>query len=132
MTEKYHLEKVLRRLIGNHEWVAIQGECVAPNVQGNKYQVKSADLYVFNLIYPEGRVPSLEAKKIIEEQGLHFVPIVNESMNIKEMTVEEVLQYANGKSRLYDTLREGIVFRSEDGKQSFNAVSPDFLIKHNI
>ena len=47
------------------------------------------------------------------------------------MSVAEVLEYATGKSQLYDTLREGIVFRSLDGKQSFKAVSPEFLIKHN-
>lgn len=47
------------------------------------------------------------------------------------MTVPEVLEYATGKSQLYDTLREGIVFRSEDGKQSFKAVSPEFLLKNN-
>jgi len=27
-------------------------------------------------------------------------------------------------------LREGIVFRTKDGTQSFKAVSPDFLMKH--
>jgi len=130
VAEKYDLKNVLHQLIGDHEWVAIQGECVAPNVQGNKYKVTEADLYVFNLVYPEGRVGSLEAKEIVEKQGLKFVPILEERVSIKGMTVAEVLEYATGRSKLYDTLREGIVFRTLDGKQSFKAVSPDFLIKH--
>ena len=46
------------------------------------------------------------------------------------MNVTEVLDYATGKSALYDTLREGIVFRSPNGEQSFKAVSPEFLMKH--
>lgn len=131
VSDIYNMEETLHNLIGDNEWVAIQGECVAPNVQGNKYKVKSPDLYVFNLIYPDGRVPSIEAKHIIEEQGLKFVPIIEEKANIKGMSVQDVLDYATGKSLLSDGLREGIVFRSLDGKQSFKAVSPDFLIKYN-
>ena len=131
VAEKYNLEEVLHKLIGDNEWVAIQGECIAPNVQGNKYKVTEPDLYVFNLVYPNGRIGSVEAKKIIAEHGLKFVPIIGEEVSIKGMTVPEVLEYATGKSQLYDTLREGIVFRSLDGKQSFKAVSPEFLIKHN-
>ncbi len=131
VAEKYKLEEVLHKLIGDNEWVAIQGECISPKVQGNKYKVKESDLYVFNLIYPSGRVGSVETKKIVTEYGLKFVPIVDEEVSIKGMTVPEVLEYATGKSQLYDTLREGIVFRSLDGKQSFKAVSPEFLIKYN-
>ncbi len=130
VAEKYNIEQILHQLIGDNEWVAIQGECVASNVQGNKYKVIEPDLYVFNLIYPSGRVGSVEAKRIIGEYGLKFVPIIDESVNLKGMSVADVLKYATGKSQLYDTLREGIVFRSLDGKQSFKAVSPDFLIKH--
>ena len=132
VAKRYDLEKVLHRLIGDHEWVAIQGECVAPNVQGNKYHVKTADLYVFNLIYPTGRVGSLEAAKIVEKQGLKFVPIIEEAVDLKGKSVAEVLEYATGQSQLYDTLREGVVFRSQDGVHSFKAVSPEFLMKHNI
>lgn len=131
VAEKYNIEEVLHKLIGDNEWVAIQGECIASNVQGNKYHVTEPDLYVFNLIYPSGRFGSVEAKKIVGEYGLKFVPIIDEAADIKGMTVSEVLDYATGKSQLYDTLREGIVFRSLDGKQSFKAVSPEFLIKHN-
>lgn len=131
VAEKYNIEEVLHKLIGDNEWVAIQGECVASNVQGNKYHVTEPDLYVFNLIYPSGRVGSVEAKKIVNDLGLKFVPILSENAQIKGMTVPEVLEYATGKSQLYDTLREGIVFRSEDGKQSFKAVSPEFLLKNN-
>lgn len=131
VAEKYNIEEVLHKLIGDNEWVAIQGECVASNVQGNKYHVTEPDLYVFNLIYPNGRVGSVEAKKIVNDLGLKFVPILSEDAQIHGMTVPKVLEYATGKSQLYDTLREGIVFRSEDGKQSFKAVSPEFLLKNN-
>lgn len=130
VAKKYNIKDVLLSLIGENEWVCIQGECVAPNVQKNKYHVDEPDLYVFNVIFPNGRMNSIEAKVLISDKGLKFVPIINESVSLKGMTVNEVLAYATGKSELYDTLREGIVFRSLDGKQSFKAVSPEFLIKN--
>lgn len=46
-------------------------------------------------------------------------------------TVDECLEYAHGESQLGNTIREGIVFRSQDGKQSFKAVDPLFLLKYN-
>jgi len=128
VSDKYQIENALRNLIGKHEWIAIQGECIGPKIQKNKYGVKDYDLYVFNLIYPSGRVGSKLARSICENKGLNFVPIVDEHVILPD-TVDEVLAYAHGKSQLADTLREGIVFRTKDGKQSFKAVDPEFLLK---
>lgn len=124
------IEKLNKRAKDGHSLYIGQCECVAPNVQKNKYRVDEPDLYVFNVIFPNGRMNSIKAKALMSDKGLKFVPIINESVSLKGMTVNEVLTYATGKSELYDTLREGIVFRSLDGKQSFKAVSPEFLIKN--
>ena len=131
VAEKYNIEEALYKLIGDNAWVAVQGECIAPGVQKNKYKVKFPDFYAFNLIYPGGRVGSVEAKKILENVEIKFVPIICDDAPIQGMTVSEVLEYADGKSKLYDTLREGIVFRSENGTQSFKAVSPKSLMKYD-
>lgn len=130
VSQRYQIENALRNMIGDRDWIAIQGECVAPNVQGNKYKVKTPDLYVFNLIYPTGRLGSKVAKSIIENHGMKFVPIITEDYVLPD-TVQEVLDYADGKSVLGDTLREGIVFRSKDGVHSFKAVSNKFLLHYN-
>ena len=128
VSEKYNIENALRNMIGDRDWIAIQGECIGPKIQKNKYGVKDCDLFVFNLIYPTGRVNSKLAKSICEQHGLNFVPIVEFGYILPD-TVDEILAYADGKSQLADTLREGIVFRSMDGKQSFKAVSNKFLLK---
>lgn len=130
VSDRYNVENALKNMIGDRDWIAIQGECIAPNVQGNKYKVTEPDLYVFNLIYPSGRIDSLMARNICECHGLKFVPIIETDYVLPD-TVNEVLEYAHGQSKLYDTLREGIVFRSKDGKQSFKAVDPLFLLKHD-
>ena len=128
VSDKYEIENVLKNMIGNHEWIAIQGECTGPKIQKNKYRVTDCDLFVFNLIYPNGRVGSRLAKSMCEQHGLNFVPILDEHVILPD-TVDEVLAYAHGKSQLVDNLREGIVFRTKDGKQSFKAVDPEFLIR---
>lgn len=132
VSDRYGIESILRRMMTrlDVEWIAIQGECVAPNVQGNKYKVDKPDLYVFNLILPSGRSGSLEAKMFVEQYGLKFVPIIDANATLPD-TVQEILEYAHGQSAIGDTLREGIVFRSQDGKQSFKAVDPLFLIKYD-
>lgn len=130
VSDRYNIENLLRSIIGDNDWVAIQGECVAPNVQGNKYKVTEPDLYVFNVIYPTGRMGSITAKALCDAIGLKFVPIVSNGYVLPE-TVNEVLDYAHGQSAIGDTLREGLVFRSMDGKQSFKAVDPLFLLKYD-
>lgn len=130
VSDKYQIKNALRNMIGDRDWVAIQGECIGPKVQKNKYRVKDPDLFVFNLLYPTGRVDSLRAKSICENHGFNFVPIVDVNVKLPD-TVDGVLAYADGQSMLADTLREGIVFRSNDGKQSFKAVSNQFLLRWN-
>jgi hypothetical protein len=130
VSDRYNLEDKLKNLIGEHEWIAIQGECIAPNVQGNKYKVSEADLFVFNILYPNGIIGTVESKRICESVGLKFVPIINDNY-ILPNTVDELLDYSSGQSELGNTLREGLVIRSLDGKTSFKAVDPLFLIKYN-
>ena len=45
-----------------------------------------------------------------------------------ERRVDELLEIATGESVLDTGLREGLVLRSQDGSQSFKAVSNEFLM----
>lgn len=130
VAEKYNLRAVLEDLIGDNEFIAIQGECIAPNVQGNKYKVNEPDLYVFNLIYPNGKVICLEGEEILKKYNIKWCPLIDDNCTLPD-TVNELLDYATGKSKLFNTLREGFVFRNYDKNISFKAVSPEFLIKND-
>lgn len=127
---KYNIKSVLKDLIGDNEFVAIQGECIDTNVQGNKYKVSEADLYAFNLIYPSGKIPCLQGEEILKKYEIKWCPLVNAEYVLPD-TVNELLDHVTGKSKLYDTLREGSVFRCYEKNLSFKAVSPDFLIKND-
>lgn len=132
MVKKYKIYDALKKIIGNNDWVAIQGEAAGPKIQKNRQGLKVNRLFVFNLIYPNGRVKSVEAAEIIKSVGLEWVPIIATGVDLHGKTEEDLLNMANGKSALNpDKMREGIVFRAEnpDMDLSFKAVSPDYLLK---
>lgn len=131
--EKYKLKEVLKKLIEIYDcdWVAIQGECIGPGIQKNKYKVKECDLFAFNLITPNGRYSTDDMVKELVPLGIKCVPVLTH-LSLIGKSCDEILNMANGKSELNkDSLREGIVFRSLDGKKSFKAVSPEFLAKND-
>ena len=67
-------------------------------------------------------------KDLLEEYGIPCVPVIDGSYILPD-TVDELLEYAAGKSVIDGGMREGIVFRSLDGKKSFKAVSNEYLMK---
>jgi len=130
VARKYNIKEVLMDLIKDNDFVAIQGECISPKVQGNKYKVSEPDLYAFNLIYPDGKVSCLLGEKTLNNYGIKWCPLIKKEFILPD-TVNELLNYSTEKSKLYNTLREGLVFRNYEKNSSFKAVSPDFLIKND-
>ena len=130
---KYNIEDFLKSYMQIHpelKWVCIQGEGVG-TVQGNPLKLKEDDLYVFNFKDSEkGRWPSEEAKALIETWGMKWVPIIG----VVKMpdTMEELKALADGPSVVNpEVMREGFVYRSLDGQDSFKNVSNAFLLsKH--
>ena len=133
MAEKYHFEDVLAALVEKYdlEWVTLQGETYGAGIQKREYGLKEHDFVGFNLIFSDrGRLNSVEAKKILAEYGIPWVPIVDEHFVLPD-TVEELLAIATDKSVIDGGMREGLVFRSQDGTRSFKAVSNEFLLKYH-
>lgn len=134
MADKYDVEKVLATFISEHpacEWVTIQGETFGAKVQNRDYSMKDRDLLCFNLIDSvNGRWNSNEAAKWVENHGMKWVPIF-EKMQLPD-TLEELRAYVHSTpSKIDGGMREGIVFRSLDGKRSFKCVDPEYLIKYH-
>lgn len=131
---KYDIEKHLKDFLNNTkecDWVCIQGEGVG-SIQGNPLKLKEDDLYVFNFIDScVGRWNSYEGKKLIEKWGMKWVPILGEVKMPKSM--EELKELATGKSVVNPrVLREGLVYRTTDGLDSFKNVSREYLLRHNV
>jgi hypothetical protein len=109
------------------KWVYIQGEGVG-SVQGNPLKLKENDLYLFNFVTSEsGRLSSFAGKSIVNDWGIKWVPIIG-TMQIPR-TMSELKAMATGKSVVNpEVLREGLVFRTLDGKESFKNVSKEYLL----
>lgn len=128
MANKLDIKNVLKDLLGKSKWIAIQGECIGPKIQGNPYKLNEVRFYAFNLIYPSGRIDSYNAYNILEHCKVPFVPILETDVSFQDKSAQDLINMADGKSKLADVNREGFVCRSDDGKLSFKAVSPKYLL----
>lgn len=130
VARQYEIEKILKDLIGNREWIAIQGEIIGTGIQGNKYKVDGYEFYAFNLIYPEGKVDNYVANVSLTLKGIPFVPILANHFYLLD-SIDEMIKFSNGVSLLNpETLREGVVLRNYKKNISFKVVSPEFLLKY--
>lgn len=133
IAEMYDLEDRMNFMLDELgvNWIAIQGEIAGPGIQKNPDGLKDIEFFVFNIITPKGRWGTQEMAKFCYKYGLGTVPILDLDYILPD-TVDNMLRYATGPSMLNpQVLREGVVVRSKDGKQSFKAVSPEYLIRHD-
>ena len=144
MAEKYNIEDILAKLMNGFEmngtifhpeYVTIQGETYGEGVQKRDYGLKEHKFMAFNVIFgmPDGhswRLNPVEMTKLLSQFNLPCVPIIDEHY-VLPATCDELLEYATGVSMVDGGMREGFVFRSKDGVQSFKAVSNEFLLKYH-
>lgn len=128
---KYNIEENLKEHLSAFpelKWVCIQGEGVG-TVQGNPLKLDEDDLYVFNFKDSEtGRWPSEQGRAQVEAWGMKWVPIVGVVTLPK--TMEEMKAQATGPSMVNpEVMREGYVYRTLDGQESFKNVSNEYLLK---
>jgi RNA ligase (TIGR02306 family) len=110
--------------------VSFQGELIGEGIQGNPYKIKGQKVYLFNVFDIDNHEYADLDKfvSVINELGLDTVPKL-ETNYIIPSTIEEILQYADGKSYLNPNFdREGVVMRSKNRKISFKAISNKFLL----
>lgn len=119
--------------------LAIQGELLGMNVQGNKYKFTSYRYLVYNIfdINKQEYLDFEDFKSTVKFLNLTPVPVIDTNFVLNH-TVKELVEYSKGKS-IYSNCphREGIVLRplKEErdyklGRLSFKAINPDFLLKY--
>lgn len=136
MADKYSIKNVLEDLLAyGYDFVTIQGETFGEGIQKRDYGLKEHVFEVFNVIFgfSDGttkRLNPIEMKKLMDKYNVPTVPIVATDVTLPD-TCEEVLAMAGGEAEIYGGMREGLVFRSLDGKHSFKAVDNEFLLKYH-
>ena len=132
LADKYDIEKILTQFATENDYnrVVLQGEGVG-SVQGNPYKFTENQLFVFNLIIDGTRLGTVEMADFCKSHGLTSVPIIDTAYELPK-TMEEMKLEADGYSELNPKVkREGFVYRSQNGQQSFKNVSREYLLKHN-
>ena len=134
MAQKYDVFNVLSHIIDELgcDWVTIQGETYGEGIQRNTYDLDHHDFRAFNLITSDkGRWNTIDMEEYLTPLGIFSVPILNEGMVLPD-TVEELREFVNSEpSVINKKIKEGIVFRTKDGVQSFKCVSPEYLLKYH-
>jgi hypothetical protein len=149
------VEEKMRAFMKVHdlEALTLQGELYGSGIQKNPYNLSYQNVRFFRVFDPIKYqfFEIHDAIKAIETMGLEFVPIIEDDMTLPD-TVDELLEYADGRSALYDTAREGVVFVAyhalpgkvaetgetarplEDyqGRLSFKVISNKFILKHDL
>ena len=126
---RHDLEEKLKIAGGN---IAVQGELIGNGIQGNKYQMRDQDFYVYDIYdIDAGRYYTpAERKAFVEVFKLNHCPVLHSNTEIID-SVESLLKLAEGKSVMgtVGCEREGLVFKCNEKTVSFKAISNKFLLK---
>ena len=134
MADKYDLPTKLPKL-GNF---AVQGEICGPGIQQNRLGLSAVDVFVFDIydIDAQRYLNFVELLEVTDSLGMHRVPLIKANF-VFDLSLEELLESANGRYPISGNLQEGIVVRPMEemysetlsGRLSFKALSNEFLLK---
>jgi RNA ligase (TIGR02306 family) len=130
VARKFKIEDNMRRNF--MKGMAIQGEMLGEGIQGNQYKVQ-LDFYVYDMynVHTGQYILPVQLKAACEKLGLKHVPILCEATEIKEQTIQSLLEYAEGKSMLNGSVREGVVLKSNTvHDRSFKCINNSWLLKN--
>jgi len=142
------VEGKMRKIMSDRDLkgLTLQGELIGEGIQKNKYKIKGQEVRFFRAFDPIAYsfFSFDELRGMCEITGLKWVPLIETDLTLPD-TVEELILMADGRSALYDTAREGIVFVAESviggmdarplenyqGRLSFKVISNKFILKHD-
>ena len=133
VARKYKIKETLEDLIGNLDWIVLQGEITGDRIQGNKYPMDGGErFWAFNMITPERKLTTEELQSVLSSYGIYTVPIFDSAFIIPEdYQIADLVKYVQGKSQIYPREREGFVFRNVEQNVSFKCINPEFLIRND-
>lgn len=134
VARKQHILEMLEQYYKDTgQSLAVQGELVGPQIEGNIYGLKDHCYYVYTVwsIDQQRELPPETARRIAEVLGQPYVPVTNPCFTLPD-SPSDLLVRATGMTTLAssrtDTLREGFVYKHPSGR-SFKAVSNEYLMK---
>lgn len=133
--QKYQL---LETLLSSGKSYALQGELVAPDIQGNHEKVKDVEFHLFDVFDIDEQKYLLPAERqaFAKIWNIPHVTVITTGVlsdivapfNGKDI-VDKCLDFAEGKGDNEGVKREGVVFKSTSRDFSFKAISNSYLLK---
>jgi RNA ligase (TIGR02306 family) len=123
--------------IGNF---ALQMELIGEGIQGNQEKIKGHRLYLFDVynIDEQTYLNPVERQRLLDSlldagADLEHAPVLDPSLCVTDCfdSVEKLLAFADGPSLNPAAKREGLVFKSNDSRFSFKAISNKWLLKNS-
>lgn len=116
--------------------LTIQGEVIGEGIQKNRYRIKGQSIRFFRAFYPDKHqfAPWNEFVVMMKLMDLPIVPVIEVGFKLPDK-YEDLLLYADGRSLIAETAREGVIFvaenpyYSDNGRLSFKVISNKFLLK---
>jgi RNA ligase (TIGR02306 family) len=141
IARKYNIEERLRSVGQN---LAIQGEIAGPGIQSNRAKLSEVQLFVFTIQALD------ESRRLTDDELARMLHRLNEYTDSTKLqqcplvgiikagtlkTIEDLAKYSDGPTLIPgapETVREGVVLRSIDGKISMKQISARYLLKHDL
>lgn len=114
--------------------LAIQGELIAPSIQGNFEGVTQPEIHIYDVFDIEGQkyLSPTERLQVLSGLGLEHLAIkqvgIGSPATMFGGDLSKALDYAEGDG-LYSGYREGVVFKSFVSNRSFKIISNQYLLK---
>ena len=133
--DKYNL---LEKLKSSGKSYALQGELVAPDIQGNYEKVQDIEFHLFDVFDIDNQqyLLPLERKAFADKYDIPHVTVIGyNTLNILTMNskgdniVQKCLDFAEGRGDNAGVMREGVVFKSMSRDFSFKSISNSYLLK---
>jgi len=125
-------QEQIEQKMRDHGWGnwAVQGELIGPGIQGNIYKLSKPEFRVFDVynIQAGEYIQPVHRRALIDRMGLLHAPVLLIDKDLGVGSVDELLLWAEGESKLDKTEREGIVFKEAKGGMSFKAISNKYLL----
>ena len=132
MARKYEIQAILQQYHDKGFDLAVQAELVGPGVNSNRDQYTEHEIRVFRIynITAQQWFTPVQRHDFCRRTGLPHVKVIRDGWKVFQdlTTMDDFLEFVKGKTdRGHE--REGMVWKSEDGRVSFKVINNDYLLK---
>ena len=124
-------EDIHKKIRSTGRSLAIQGEMLNTNIQGNWEKVDKLCMFVYDIYDIDAKKYLLPEERIslCQELNIPHVPVFDSNFTL-DKSIAQLLELADGESMNKGVKREGLVFKHKTSDFSFKVISNSYLLKN--